>query len=118
MNENFIVIDATDDIVIGGFGNLEGNLGLLKYSYEEISQKTKENNNKEDDIRLVNSLLDSIRELQQENQKYKEVFDKIRNHCEIEITASNHYLKNHKSQKELCHKVAHQRILDILKEVE
>lgn len=76
MNENFIVIDATDDIVIGGFGNLEGNLGLLKYSYEEISQKMKENNNKEDDIRLVNSLLDSIRELQQENQKYKEAIDK------------------------------------------
>lgn len=76
MNENFIVIDATDDIVIGGFGNLEGNLSLLKYSYEEISQKMKENNNKEDDIRLVNSLLDSIRKLQQENQKYKEVIDK------------------------------------------
>ena len=67
MNENFIVMDATDDIIIGGFGNLEGNLGLLKYRYEEISQKMKENNNKEDDIRLVNSLLDSIRELQQEN---------------------------------------------------
>ncbi len=56
--------------------------------------------------------------LQQENQKYKETFDKIRNHCEIEINASNHYLKNHKSQKELCHKVAHQRILKILNEVE
>lgn len=56
--------------------------------------------------------------LQQENQKYKETFDKIRNHCEIEIYASNHYLKNHKSQKELCHKVAHQRILKILNEVE
>lgn len=76
MNENFIVMDATDDIIIGGFGNLEGNLGLLKYRYEEISQKMKENNNKEDDIRLVNSLLDSIRELQHENQKYKEVIDK------------------------------------------
>lgn len=90
MNENFIVIDATDDIVIGGFGNLEGNLGLLKYSYEEISQKMKENNNKEDDIRLVNSLLDSIRELQQENldlriqvsareevaNKYEKIIDK------------------------------------------
>ena len=77
MNENFIVMDATDDIIIGGFGNLEGNLGLLKYSYEEISQKMKENNNKEDDIRLVNSLLDSIRELQQENKKCKEVIGNI-----------------------------------------
>lgn len=58
-----------------------------------------------------------IKGLEKEIQKYKEVFDKIRNHCEIEINASNHYLKNHKSQKELCHKVAHQRILEILKEV-
>ena len=83
MNENFIVMDATDDIIIGGFGNLEGNLGLLKYSYEEISQKMKENNNKEDDIRLVNSLLDSIRELQQENKKCKEVIGNI---YESEVT--------------------------------
>ena len=79
MNENFIVIDATDDIVIGGFGNLEGNLSLLKYSYEEISQKMKENNNKEDDIRLVNSLLDSIRELQQENQELKKQLEEKEN---------------------------------------
>ena len=57
-------------------------------------------------------------ELEQQNQKYKEVIDKIQKHCEIEINASNHYLENHSSQKELCHKVAHQRILDILKEVE
>lgn len=77
MNEKFIVIDATDDIVIGGFGNLEGNLGLLKYSYEEISQKMKENNNKEEDIRLVNSLLDSIRELQQENQELKKQLEEL-----------------------------------------
>lgn len=56
--------------------------------------------------------------LEQENQKYKEVIDKISKHCEIEINASNHYLENHSSQQELCHKVAHQRILDILKEVE
>ena len=56
--------------------------------------------------------------LEKQNQKYKEVIDKIQKHCEIEINASNHYLKNHSSQKELCHKVAHQRILDILKEVE
>ena len=54
----------------------------------------------------------------EENQKYKEVIDKIQKHCEIEINASNHYLENHSSQKELCHKVAHQRILDIMKEVE
>lgn len=103
MNENFIVMDATDDIVIGGFGNLEGNLGLLKYRYEEISQKMKENNNKEDDIRLVNSLLDSIRELQQENldlriqvsareevaNKYKEAIDKAIKFIEDEYYSLN-----------------------------
>ena len=63
-------------------------------------------------------LLQMIERLEQENQKYKEVIDKIQKHCEIEINASNHYLEKHSSQKELCHKVAHQRILDILKEVE
>ena len=62
-------------------------------------------------------LINEIKKLEQQNQKYKEVIDKIQKHCEIEINASNHYLKNHSSQKELCHKVAHQRILDILKEV-
>lgn len=56
-------------------------------------------------------------QLQQQNKKQKEVIDKIKKHCEIEINASNHYLRNHSSQQELCHKVAHQRILDILKEV-
>ena len=112
MNENFIVIDATDDIVIGGFGNLEGNLGLLKYSYEEISQKMKENNNKEDDIRLVNSLLDSIRELQQENQKYKEVINKA-----IELLGNyKHYStpdeKQNSDNEDLVNKA-----FDVLKEV-
>lgn len=115
MNENFIVIDATDDIVIGGFGNLEGNLGLLKHSYEEISQKMKENNNKEDDIRLVNSLLDSIRELQQENQKYKAVIDKAKeliNKC-VELQLENDYLIDRINLANY-----NMKLLDILKEVE
>lgn len=112
MNENFIVIDATDDIVIGGFGNLEGNLGLLKYSYEEISQKMKENNNKEDDIRLVNSLLDSIRELQQENQKYKEVIDKATEYINGAYEMAT-YTKSVVLDEENI-----EDLLDILKEVE
>ena len=53
----FIVLDLTDGMVIGGFGNLKGNLDLLKYTPEEIGQAMIENNTKEDDIRLVNSLL-------------------------------------------------------------
>lgn len=62
-------------------------------------------------------ILDYISNLEQQVKKQKEVIDKIEKHCETEINASNHYLKNHSSQQELCHKVAHQRILDILKEV-
>ena len=68
-------------------------------------------------IGYYDGLKQGIEELQQQNQKYKEAIDKIQKHCEIEINASNHYLENHSSQQELCHKVAHQRILDILKEV-
>lgn len=52
-----------------------------------------------------------------ENEHLKEVIAKIKKHCEIEIYASDQYLKNYNCQQELCHKVAHQRILDILKEV-
>lgn len=74
----------------------------------------------EEDKKIKKISLDEmyLTEAQQENKKYKEVIDKIQKHCEIEINASNHYLENHSSQQELCHKVAHQRILDILKEVE
>ena len=110
MNENFIVMDATDDIIIGGFGNLEGNLSLLKYSYEEISQKMKENNNKEDDIRLVNSLLDSVRKLQQENQKYKAVIDKAVEYIEKHLTDNGRFLMLNEWQVP--------DLLKILKEVE
>ena len=65
MNNKFIIIDGTDSVCFGGFGNLKGNLGLLKYSDEEVKEKLIEDNTKEDDIRLVNSLLGSIRELKQ-----------------------------------------------------
>ena len=63
------------------------------------------------------SIQNYIIHLERQCKKQKEVIDKIKRHCEIEINASNHYLKNHSSQQELCHKVAHQRILDILKGV-
>lgn len=62
-------------------------------------------------------VLSEIENLQEENKKYKEVIDKIQKHCEIEINASNHNLENYSSQQKLCHKVAHQIILDIIKEV-
>ena len=71
MNDKFIICDATDIAVIGGFGNLDGNLGLLKYNNEEIKQMIKENNNGNDNIRLIESLLGSLKELDQENQELK-----------------------------------------------
>lgn len=58
-----------------------------------------------------------LNEAEQQCKKQKEAIDKVKKHCEIEINASNHYLQNHSSQQELCHKVAHQRILKILNEV-
>ena len=71
MNDKFIIHDATDIAVIGGFGNLDGNLGLLKYNNEEIKQMIKENNNSNDNIRLIESLLGSLKKLDQENQELK-----------------------------------------------
>ena len=64
-------------------------------------------------IKLFNEMLS----WKNESKKQKEAIDKVKKHCEIEINASNHYLQNHSSQQELCHKVAHQRILKILNEV-
>ena len=69
MKDKFIIRDATDEIVIGGLGNLKGNLRLLKYSEHEIRQMIKENNNENDNIRLVNSLLKSLNELICEKQE-------------------------------------------------
>lgn len=66
----------------------------------------------------VIEIINLIKDIEKQNKKYKEVINRLKKHCEIEINASNHHLENHSSQKELCHKVAHQRILDILKEVE
>lgn len=77
MNEDkFIITDATDIMVIGGFGNLQGNLGLLKYSEKEIEEMIKENNNQNETISLVNSLLKSIKTLNQENKRLKKQLQK------------------------------------------
>ena len=70
--DKFIVTDATDIICIGGFGNDLGNIGLLKYNEQEITNMMIENNTKVDDIRLANSLLNTIK-------KQKEVIDTILN---------------------------------------
>ena len=70
--DKFIVTDVTDIICIGGFGNDLGNIGLLKYNEQEIANMMIENNTKVDDIRLANSLLNTIK-------KQKEVIDKAIN---------------------------------------
>lgn len=64
-----------------------------------------------------NQCVKLLNEAEQQCKKQKEVIDKVKKRCEIEINASNHYLQKHSSQQELCHKVAHQRILDILNEL-
>ena len=78
MNDKFMVINVTDEIVVGGFGNLEGNLGLLKYSKEEIRKMITENNNGNDNIRLINSLLQSLKELQEQLQQKEDIINKAR----------------------------------------
>lgn len=95
--DKFIVTDVTDTICIGGFGNDLGNIGLLKYNEQEIANMIIENNTKNDDIRLVNSLLNTIR-------KQKEVIDKAKDklYCWGEVLDADF-------QKQM---------LDILKEVE
>ena len=67
--DKYIVNDETDIIWIYGFGNDLGNIGLLKYNEQEIANMMIENNTKVDDIRLANSLLNTIK-------KQKEVIDK------------------------------------------
>ena len=83
MNDKFIIHDATDIAVIGGFGNLDGNLGLLKYNNEEIKEMIKENNNGNDNIRLIESLLGSLKELDQENQELKKQLEEYKHHLKI-----------------------------------
>lgn len=61
--DKFVVTDATDLMVIGGFGNDKGNIELLKYSDEQIAEMIKENNDAKDNLRLIISLLQTIRNL-------------------------------------------------------
>ena len=82
MNDKFMVIDATDEIVVGGFGNLEGNLGLLKYNKEDIRKMITENNNGDDNIRLINSLLQSLKELQEQLQQKEDIINKAKEYIE------------------------------------
>ena len=94
MNDKFIVQDATDEIVVGGFGNLEGNLGLLKYNKEDIRKMITENNNENDNIRLINSLLQSLKELQEQLQQKEDIINKLKEELKIHLNAKSY--GNHK----------------------
>ena len=104
MNDKFIVIDATDDIVIGGFGNLEGNLGLLKYNKEDIRKMITENNDGNDNIRLINSLLQSLKELKEQLQQKEDIIDKIKD-CIEEFLCSEYYCSQGLELHDFCVKI-------------
>ena len=73
------------------------------------------------DLKMIDEVKRNSAELLQENRRLKEqlkqrdeVIDEAINKCELEIRASSYqYEKNHK-QQELCYKVAHERIMEIL----
>ena len=90
--DKFIVTDATDIICIGGFGNDLGNIGLLKYNEQEITNMMIENNTKVDDIRLANSLLNTIKKQKEVINDYEEdisnLLDIINKNCnELKCTS-------------------------------
>ena len=76
--DKFIVTDATDIICIGGFGNDLGNIGLLKYNEQEIANMMIENNTKVDDIRLANSLLNTIKKQKEVISRAVKYIDDLR----------------------------------------
>lgn len=93
MNENkFIIEDGTDVICIGGFGNDLGNKCLLKYSEKEIAKMIIENNNTNDNVRLVNSLLKTIRNqdnIIKEVREYMTSYESINTIQQNEIPENN-----------------------------
>lgn len=101
MNDKFTIIDVTDEIIIGGFGNLEGNLGLLKYSKEDIRKMITENNNGNDNIRLINSLLQSLKELKEQYCERTDCSGRLGNSKKVEeLEQENQQLKEQLQQKE------------------
>lgn len=52
--------------------------------------------------------------LQKDKDNLMNIINRVKEKCNQEINASTHHLENHKSQMELNHKVAHERILNIL----
>lgn len=85
-NDKFLINDITDIMIIHGYGNHLGNLGLLNYSEDEITEMViTENTDEYDNARLVVSLLRTIR-------KQKEVIEEVREYVETKLRDVNlHY---------------------------
>ena len=72
------IIDGTDIMIIGGYGNVSGNLNLLKYSNNEIEEMIKENNIEKDNIRLIQSLLKTIKWQKHQLEEKDKIINNIR----------------------------------------
>lgn len=107
IDDNEICIKGIDEVPMFSWNTKTKEFYVLGHKFDGI-------NSIEDFINYIHNLDKENKSLQSQLKAKEEVIKEIKNHCEIEINASNHYLENHKSQKELCHKVAHQRILEIL----
>ena len=77
LEDKMVVMDVTDIMIIGGYGNVSGNLNLLQYSNDEIKEMIKENNDEEDNIRLIQSLLKTIRWQKQQIEEKDKIIDKL-----------------------------------------
>ncbi len=75
--DKMAIIDGTDIMIIGGYGNVSGNLNLLKYSNNEIEEMIKENNIEKDNIRLIQSLLKTIKWQKHQLEEKDKIFDEI-----------------------------------------
>ncbi len=88
LEDKMVIIDGTDIMIIGGYGNVSGNLNLLQYSNDEIKEMIKENNDEEDNIRLIQSLLKTIRwqkhQLEEKDKVIDEAINFIINHSKPE----------------------------------
>ena len=97
LKDKMIIIDGTDIMVIGGYGNVSGNLNLLKYSNDEIKEMIKENNAEEDNIRLIQSLLKTIRCQKQQLEEKNKVIDEVIE--EIKYLISNCAISDYQAKK-------------------
>lgn len=109
-------------------GDLEGNLGLLKYSKEEIREMITENNNGNDNIRLILSLLNSLKELKfqlEESKKLREIIDNVRLYINdmiktyeqrIEIETDMSF--GDKCKKIKCYKEFNRKLTNLKKELD